>query len=45
MITQMLEALEKEHVLLYQSLLQPITQYICDVLPVRSRPVPGSTAN
>eukprot|EP00775_Hariotina_reticulata_P013475 gene13475-13601_t len=41
MITQMLEALEKEHVLLYQSLLQPITQYICDVLPDEMRETNG----
>lgn len=35
-ISQMLEALEKEHDHLYQSLLRPITTFVCDLLPVRS---------
>jgi uncharacterized membrane protein YgcG len=36
MISTMLEALEKEHEHLYQSLLRPITSCVCEMLPVRS---------
>lgn len=32
-ISTMLQALEKEHECLHQALLQPITTYICDLLP------------
>jgi hypothetical protein len=35
MISTMLEALEKEHEHLYQSLLRPITSFVCEMLPVR----------
>ncbi|WIA33521.1 hypothetical protein OEZ86_006646 [Tetradesmus obliquus] len=33
MISTMLEALEKEHEHLYQSLLRPITSFVCEMLP------------